>query len=387
MKLASYTDQLKGKTFIFFIGHYYHLGGAEAAAIKLAKELKKRYNAQIIFVAGSETGKIKKDLDQLEFKTLYFKFDYKAKFYKKIPAYFKLIRLIRKHKADFLLPYVAGNNKMVLPIWKYTGAKYAWWMQQDEGRDLYKTPFEKRVIKMASAIISNSEVGMDFINEAYDIPKSKMVHYNNVIEVPDKENLKPYWRQKLDIDSNALIVSMVANITPFKDHETLLKAWALVVKHFKQQKQSIYLLLAGQPKNDTITELKLIGFDLNISESVRFLGGTDKTNELIYESDLVVHSSLKEGCPNAVCEAMALEKAVVGTNIPGNAEALTRTYESLCLAEPKNHTDLAKKIIFLLEHPNKQRVIGSFNKKRIIEHYNEEQMLEKITSSFVAHTN
>jgi glycosyltransferase involved in cell wall biosynthesis len=382
MNIKPYKAKLEGKTFMFFIGHYLNLGGAEAAAIILAKELQQRYKAKIIFVAGSPDGKVKNDLDQLGFKTLYFKFNYKAKPYKKIPSYLKLIYLIRKHKPDFLLPYVAGNNKMVLPIWKYTGAKYAWWMQQDEGRELYKTKFEKWTIDQASDIISNSEVGMDFIQEAYDKDKSQMVHYNNVIYVPNQYDLKSFWRSKLDIKKNTLIVSMIANITPFKDHETLFKAWPLVVNHFKQQNQPICLLLAGQPKKETITMLKILGFDLRISDSLYFLGGTDKTNELISASDLVVHSSIKEGCPNAVCEAMALGKAVVGTDIPGNSEALTRTYENFCLSQPKNSDDLAQKIIHVLEHPELRNEIGNFNKKRIIEHYNVEQMLDKITASF-----
>jgi glycosyltransferase involved in cell wall biosynthesis len=260
-------------------------------------------------------------------------------------------------------------------------------MQQDEGRDLYKTKFEKWTIKQASDIISNSEVGMDFIEEAYLINKADMVHYNNVIYVPDVKNLKPYWRSHLNISDNALVVSMIANITPFKDHETLFKAWPQVVKHFHAKNKSVYLLLAGQPKQETITNLKLIGFDLNISNHVRFLGGTNKTNELINESDLVVHSSLKEGCPNAVCEAMALGKAVVGTDIPGNSEALTRSYEAVCLAAPQNPEDLAAKIIHLLENEALRKELGTFNKNRIITEYNVEQMLEKITGSFLTPTN
>ena len=384
MKLASYTEKLKGKTFMFFIGHYYHLGGAEAAAIILAKELKKRYKANIIFVAGSPDGNVKEDLDKFGFKTLYFKFKYNAKPLEKILAYWRLIQFIKKYKPHYLLPYVAGNNKMVLPIWKYTGADYAWWMQQDEGRGLYKTRFEKQCLEKATNIISNSTVGMDFLADTYGLDYDHMVHYNNVIYIPEENNLQSYWRSHLDISDDVLVVSMIANITPFKDHNTLFKAWPAVVNHFKTQNISVYLLLAGQSKKETITELKLIGFDLNIAESVRFLGGTDKTNELISESDLVVHSSLKEGCPNAVCEAMALGKAVVGTDIPGNSEALTRDYEQYCLAQPKNEKNLSKKIIYLLEHPELKEEIGVTNKKRIVAHYNVEQMLDKITSSFIS---
>jgi hypothetical protein len=39
MKIKGLKVKLNGETFMFFIGHYYHIGGAEAAAIILAKEL------------------------------------------------------------------------------------------------------------------------------------------------------------------------------------------------------------------------------------------------------------------------------------------------------------------------------------------------------------
>ena len=285
-------------------------------------------------------------------------------------------------KPDYLLPYIGGNNKMVLPIWKYTGAKYSWWMQQDEGRGLYKTKFEKWLISQASDVISNSVVGMDFMEDAYGLNKDKMVHYNNVINVPDAEGLKPYWKSHLGIKEDVIVVSMIANITPFKDHKTLFKAWRSVENHFKLQQKDVFLLLAGRPEDKVLQELKILGFDLHISNSICFLGGTKRTNELINESDLVVHSSLTEGCPNAVCEAMALQKAVVGTNIPGNAEALTDTYKDFCLSNPKDANDLSEKIIYLLENPKLRSEIGIFNKERIIEHYNSNQMLEKLSKCF-----
>ena len=98
----------------------------------------------------------------------------------------------------------------------------------------------------------------------------------------------------------------------------------------------------------TVQDFKILGFDLNLSDSITFLGPIDSTNELIVESDLMVHSSNTEGCPNAVCEAMALGKPVVGTNISGIKQALGTEYGNYCLSEPNNPNDLAEKIIQLI---------------------------------------
>jgi glycosyltransferase involved in cell wall biosynthesis len=106
-----------------------------------------------------------------------------------------------------------------------------------------------------------------------------MVHYNNAIYVPDTDGLKPYWKSHLGLKEDAIVVSMIANITPFKDHKTLFKAWSSVENHFKVKQKDVFLLLAGRPEDKVVQELKILGFDLHISNSIRFLGGTNKTNE------------------------------------------------------------------------------------------------------------
>jgi glycosyltransferase involved in cell wall biosynthesis len=253
---------------------------------------------------------------------------------------------------------------------------------QDEGRGLYKTKNEEKLLNEATDIISNSIAGKEFIEENYNINGKNIILYNNPTPIPDKTSLKLEWRQKLNIDTKTILVSMFANITRFKDHFTLFKAWKLVLNHFEPKGQKLKLILAGACR-ETTNELKILGFDLNIAHSVIFAGSVLEVNELMHESDLVVHSSNTEGCPNAVCEAMALEKPVVGTDIPGCREALTDKYENSTLTVPNDPEDLAQKIIGMLEDKQKAKEIAFFNKQHIATEYTLENMIEKLFPLFV----
>ncbi|MBD3296384.1 MAG: glycosyltransferase, partial [Candidatus Omnitrophica bacterium] len=224
--------------------------------------------------------------------------------------------------------------------------------------------------------------GRDYICENYDIPKEKILLYNNVINVPDVAKLERVWRDRLGIGTADVLISMIANITRYKDHRTLLSAWRIVRDYFETKQRKLILVCAGRLQ-ENVLELKSLGFDLGIGKSVKFPGAVQNVNELVNESDLVVHSSNVEGCPNSVCEAMALGKAVVATDIPGDREALTATYEQYCLSRPNDPEDLAEKIIFLIENPSLREEVGRYNKRRIAEHYNEEQLLDVICPSFV----
>ena len=171
---------------------------------------------------------------------------------------------------------------------------------------------------------------------------------------------------------------MVANVTPFKDYETLLKAWRIVSDAVSNtQTNQPVLAIAGHLKDKNhVDNLKALAFDLELSSSVKFLGTIETTNELMWESNLVVHSSVKEGCPNSVCEAMALGRAVVATDIPGTRQAIDESLWDDCLSQPGDEKGLADKITALLTDNERAARIGELNRKRIRDEFSIDGMCD-----------
>ena len=368
----------RGKRFLIIVGTLHHIGGAEKQTVRLARFLKEELAVEVSVLTWTGGDKIEYLLNHADIP--FFIFPLKEKTTKKRKALdlIKLIRFIRNEiQPNYIIPFGGSfQSKIIGNIWTYTGANYACWNQEDEGRALCRTRFEKRALMNVCNIVSNSYEGQRVLAKAHDIPVERIRVFNNGTLFPDVETLKPVWRKKLGIEKDTYVVSMLANLTRYKDHKTLFYAWQKVQEHFKKNNKRPRLLLAGHLNDKmTVQDLKILGFDLNLSDSITFLDSIYTTNELIKESDLLVHSSTTEGCPQAVCEAMALGKPVIGTNISGIRQALGTEYNHYCLSEPSNPEDLASKIIFLLENPELSEEIGKFNLSRIKNDFSMEGMV------------
>ena len=380
-------DQIfKNTRFLFVVNTLSGFGGAERQALILASYIKANVSEHVTFIAFEDGTNFRSLLEETGIQVCFFSFKHHTSKHKKILRYYQLVKFIRLFKPDVLLPYVAESNKIVAQTWKYTGAQFAFWNQREEGRKLYGTPLEQKLIRGVSAIVSNSFEGADALKRTYSLSDKDITVINNGI-IPYKQKfIKTDWHHKLGIKTNRPIVSMIANITNRKDHETLLKAWKIVIQDCKIKNLELpFLILAGR-KAETYDKLRLLAFDLNLSNHIALVGVLNPVQDVISQSLFCVFSSNLEGCPNGVLECMEQGKAVIATNISGVVQALGNKYNSQCLSEPNNAEDLASKIISLYEKPSLLVEIGQYNKQRINTEFSVKKMaeahLELISQSF-----
>ena len=380
--------RFKNTRFLYVVNTLSGFGGAERQALLLASYIKANVSKHVAFIAFHEgvTRTYKCILEKEGFEVYYFPFNHHASKLKKLRQYFKLVQFVKKLSPDVLLPYVAESNKIVAQIWKYTGAKFAFWNQREEGRKLYGTPLEQKLIRGVSAIVSNSFEGADALKRTYSLSDKDIIVINNGIISHNQEFKTTDWHQKLGIENNRPIISMIANVTNRKDHETLLKAWKIVIQDCKIKNLELpFLILAGR-KAETYDKLRLLAFDLNLSNHIALVGVLNPVQDVISQSLFCVFSSNLEGCPNGVLECMEQGKAVIATNISGVVQALGNKYDNDCLSEPTNAEDLASKIISLYERPSLLVEIGQYNKQKINTDFSVKKMaeahLELISQSF-----
>jgi len=118
-------------------------------------------------------------------------------------------------------------------------------------------------------------------------------------------------RESLDVDPRSFLWICVANVLPIKDLFTLLRGFQTVA-------QSSQLLIVGAIWDmDLKDRLDSEAQRLGIESRVRFLGSRKDVPELLNASDGFVMSSVSEGTPNAIIEAMASGICVVSTAAGG----------------------------------------------------------------------
>ncbi|PZX49802.1 glycosyltransferase involved in cell wall biosynthesis [Algoriphagus ratkowskyi] len=350
--------------------HRFVVGGAETQALYLAKELRNNGFEVIIGAFGTEVGEGLDRFKHEDFTCVRWGFQEKLILYpaKTISGFIRkwrytwlLINKVRSLGIDIVIPYTYPANFVFCRWFKRMNVKRAFWNQRDEGRQFLGSSFEKRVLRNASHIITNSLEGYQFLNQFTSEP----IHL-----IPNGIDVNKFTSS--DHHQSSKNVVMIGNIHGYKDHITLIHAWQIVAQQFPEYK----LLLAGRA-GDTFEVCEKFVIDLKLQESIRFLGVVSDISSLLSNCSIAVFSSNNEGVPNGILEPMAASLPVVSTNIQGAKEALGEKYPFL--VESGNSNQFAGFIIRLLSDPDLRKEIGSNNRIRLQQNFS----IAKMTKGYI----
>jgi glycosyltransferase involved in cell wall biosynthesis len=126
----------------------------------------------------------------------------------------------------------------------------------------------------------------------------------------------PSLRRELQIDADAIVIGYVGRFVPIKNIAAIVVAFAAASPH----ETNMWLLLAGD--GPMRAEIESQAARCGIAERVRFLGWTEDLPALYATLDICALSSLNEGTPVAIIEAMAASRAVVSTAVGGVADVI-----------------------------------------------------------------
>ncbi len=118
-------------------------------------------------------------------------------------------------------------------------------------------------------------------------------------------------RLRLGLERDVRYVALVGRLVPIKDVATFLRAFALLVA----RRAGVRALVVGDgPERRS---LELLAADLGIQGSCRFLGWVSDMPALYAAADVVALTSLNEGTPVTLIEALATGRRVVATAVGG----------------------------------------------------------------------
>jgi glycosyltransferase involved in cell wall biosynthesis len=350
---------------IFVLGNL-ELGGAERQALILARHLSEHEQAGVEVWGFNRTGPVADICERHGLKwrvvPLQNPFDLRS-----------LARRLRESRPDILLPYTLVPNVVCGLIWQQIGARLCIWNQRDEGLFDINKKWQLRAAQRTPQFIANSHAGARYVVKTLNVDAAKVRVISNGIELSPPQADRREWRRRLEIDEASFVACMVANVHANKDHETLLRAWSIVV-----QQMNAVLVLAGRHYG-AYESLAQLTNELGIANNVRFTGPVSDIAGLLSAVDLGVFSSRSEGCPNGVLECMAAGLAIVGTDIEGIREVVGEK-QTRFLAPPADAERFANMILELANDPASRISIGAANQSRIKERYNARRMCEETIS-------
>ncbi|MFZ5801210.1 MAG: GT4 family glycosyltransferase PelF [Candidatus Omnitrophota bacterium] len=209
-------------------------------------------------------------------------------------------------------------------------------------------------------------------------PSDKIVKIYNGIDLtqtPRHQDTKTPVKPSLGIMDGELVVGAVGRLGPEKDYPTFLKAAARITKEIPNVK---FIIVGDGPLSQ---ELRLRAMSYDLSAKIIFTGLRDDTLDIMRTFDALVLTSLYEGCPNVVMEAMALGRPVVATDVGGCAELISDG-ETGYIAKVGDHRDIAAKVITLLKDKTLRERMGEAGRKRIATYFSVQLMVEKIENLY-----
>jgi glycosyltransferase involved in cell wall biosynthesis len=212
---------------------------------------------------------------------------------------------------------------------------------------------------------------MRFAHEEDRLPASRLALIYNGVDTqvfqPDSE-ARQHWRKELGIGADESAIISVGRLAPEKDYSLLLEATA----HLQSTQPGVKLILVGGGPQRT--ELESKASSLGLRGRVLFLGARREVPGLLNAADLFALSSITEGIPMALLEAMACALPVAALDVGGVPEVVE---EGRCglLVSGRSPADLAGAMGRMMAGSRAAREMGLAARARVLERFSLEAML------------
>lgn len=178
-------------------------------------------------------------------------------------------------------------------------------------------------------------------------------------------------KEKLGFDPQRKLIGAVGRLSPEKGFDVLIHA----VQQLISEGLRVDLAVAGD--GDERAQLAGLISSLGLSGQVRLLGYRADSQQLYEAFDVFALSSYREGLPNVVLEAMAMETPVVATAVAGVPRLISDDHDGL-LVPPGDAAALAAALRKLLSDDALAQRLATAARATIEQRFSFERRMQKV---------
>ena len=232
---------------------------------------------------------------------------------------------------------------------------------------------EPAVVKLSDKTLAVSEEIAARLRSRAGVSGDKIeVLYLGVGERPPVTKSREEVRSELELDGTARLIVTASRLQPQKNLPVMFEALRSV--------EGAVLAIAGQGELEA--ELRALAVDMGLSDRIRFLGFRADVADLMAAADVFCLSSVWEGVPLAVQEAILLGTPVVGTRVGGMPE-IVEDGRTGRLVEPNNHVALGAALRQVLGDAGLAKAYTDAALVALRKRFSTERMLDRLKELYV----
>lgn len=342
-------------------------GGAENALFKIITILKNEFNITVISL--SPVNFFNHKLYEIEVETISYNFNTIINSFKNI---IKIIIWIKKNKPDLIQTWMYHADFISIFLKCFVKPPIIWGIRNGSPSKKingFKTYLIIKINSIFSRIIPDKiiycSINSKLSHEKFGFSEKKGVYIPNGVQI--KSHNSSINNEK---ENNIFTIGNISRWHPHKDHKTLIQSIAIL----KTKGVKLKLILVGKNLDVNNIELVRIISDYDLENEIELIGETNDVDNIYNKIDLFVLSSINEGFPNVILEAINNKILVISSNV-GDAFKIISD-EQLFL--PGDPSILANKITKYLNIDNNLRektIENNFN--TIKENYSIEVVTNK----------
>lgn len=348
---------------ILFIVRTMGLGGTENVVLQLCEILSGKVNKIVVCSCG---GIHEKELQEMGIKH-YMIPDIASKNFANILKSYQTIKFVIKKEK---ITIVHSHHRMAAFYAELIASKDVVKIANVHNTFLDKkkmTYFTYRHTKL----IAVGEMVKRNLTEYFNIPESQVYVIHNAVKPFDGNIVPIELFDKERINGNVLIGN-IGRLSKQKGMQYFVEAAKITEKTHPEAR---FIIVGDGEEREKIQQLVE---SKKMQNKVLFLGYRNDIQNIMIQLDFIVLSSLWEGLPLTPIEAFSVGKTVIGTAVDGTPEIIRDGVDG-CLVEPHNPKQLAKKMNWLLEHPDTRRNM----EKQALKRYQVEFSFDKLTQRYI----
>src|SRR5262245_19457441 len=296
----------------------------------------------------------------------------------------KLARLIREEKPHIIHTQSWAGVDGVIAHLIARGARA---VHSEHGRSLPYVdgePVKRRLVRrcayhLVDLVFTISEEMRQYLCRETGFPYERMHVIPNGVDIAKIDSADERGlREELGLASDDCVIGTVARFDPVKDLASLIRAFAQLCAHHNGRRLKLLLVGDGSER----PALEKLASEMGIRDRLILTGFTDDIPRLLGIMDIFAVSSVSEGLPIAVLEAMCARLPVVATKVGAVPELVTGGLSGL-LVEPRAPQAMAEKLAILVNDPELSRRFGASARQKVERNYSLNLMLRRYEEMYL----